>query len=667
MNFERLNERQLSAVKATEGYVRVIAGAGSGKTSVLVNRYLYLVNELAIDSDSILCITFTRKARNEMVERIRKEVPDDQSLDFVMTYHSLGSHFLKEEIKVLGYPSNSFRIFDERDTKKVLNRIYEDHDMKLDNPSLEDIRDRITAYKKREEYIPLMMNRDYASHILTKRKTMDDEIIDCYLLNQRKGRWLDFDDLIFYTHYILKHHDDIKKKWQAKFDYFEVDEAQDTSLVEYEILEMLSSRCHNLFVVGDPDQNIYEWRNSTNQILLDFDKKHQNCKTFMLVDNYRSTKNILDASNRLISNNLNRVKKDLFALKEEGEKVRYEKMPDENAQALKIVSLIRESIERKEDYKDNAILFRCNFYSLALEKKLRDERIPYEIIGAPSFYELSEIKDIIALIRIVLEEDDESLLRMINKPSRRFGKKKVEYLLSLSQTGSLLKTLRMHRNDIEFVGTEIESFLSVIEQVQKNVDTQGVMKSLNRLLEDSEYSDYLARLKNPSHYENMMTFLYSVSSEVGKDEKMTLRQYYEDNLKKKQEESVNRNRVSLLSIHASKGLEFRNVYVVGLDEPFFPHYKTIEERKDSGLEEERRLLYVAMTRAKDRLYLFSSEDICKKGEVSRFVYEIFPEMEKPRSVTEKRPGKDTKKKEPTIRKKKREKGVPDLMKLFGLK
>ncbi len=667
MNFERLNERQLSAVKETEGYVRVIAGAGSGKTSVLVNRYLYLVNELAIDSDSILCITFTRKARNEMVERIRKEVPDDQSLDFVMTYHSLGSHFLKEEIKVLGYPSNSFRIFDERDTKKVLNRIYEDHDMKLDNPSLEDIRDRITAYKKREEYIPLMMNRDYASHILTKRKTMDDEIIDCYLLNQRKGRWLDFDDLIFYTHYILKHHDDIKKKWQAKFDYFEVDEAQDTSLVEYEILEMLSSRCHNLFVVGDPDQNIYEWRNSTNQILLDFDKKHQNCKTFMLVDNYRSTKNILDASNRLISYNLNRVKKDLFALKEEGEKVRYEKMPDENAQALKIVSLIRESIERKEDYKDNAILFRCNFYSLALEKKLRDERIPYEIIGAPSFYELSEIKDIIALIRIVLEEDDESLLRMINKPSRRFGKKKVEYLLSLSQTGSLLKTLRMHRNDIEFVGTEIESFLSVIEQVQKNVDTQGVMKSLNRLLEDSEYSDYLARLKNPSHYENMMTFLYSVSSEVGKDEKMTLRQYYEDNLKKKQEESVNRNRVSLLSIHASKGLEFRNVYVVGLDEPFFPHYKTIEERKDSGLEEERRLLYVAMTRAKDRLYLFSSEDICKKGEVSRFVYEIFPEMEKPRSVTEKRPGKDTKKIEPTIRKKKREKGVPDLMKLFGLK
>jgi DNA helicase II / ATP-dependent DNA helicase PcrA len=668
MNLELLNDRQLQAVKETEGYVRVIAGAGTGKTRVLVYRYLYLVTELGIDPDSILCITFTRKARNEMVDRIRNELGPEMDLPYILTYHSFGSRFLKEEIRTLGYPS-SFRIYDERDTRKVLDRIFEDHERKMDGVSLEEIKEKITAYKKKEEYVSRMMDRSYMDHILTKRKTMDDEIIDCYLLNQRKGRWLDFDDLVIFTHYILKHHEDIRKKWQDKFGYIEVDEAQDTSTIEYEILEMLSQGSKNLFVVGDPDQNIYEWRDSDNHILLDFDKVHPSCKTFILVDNYRSTKNILDASNRLISHNNSRVEKNLLALKNEGEEIIYQKMETETEQAMKIVSLIRESIERKEDYKDNAILFRCNFYSLALENTLRNEHIPYEVVGAPSFYELSEMKDIMALIRIILEEDDESLLRMINKPSRKFGKKKVEYLLSIQQDDNLLRTLRMHQNDIEFVGSEVSSFLSFIEQIQMNVDSWPVMKSLNRIIEDSEYSDYLAKLKNPSHYENMMSFLSSVSSEIGKNEKTTLREYYQGSLKKKEEESVNRNMVSLLTIHASKGLEFKNVYIVGLDEPFFPHYKTIEERKDCGLEEERRLLYVAMTRAMDRLYLFSSNDIGKKGEVSMFIGEIFPDRmnevhhEKPKMTK----NKESTEKKQTPKKIRKEKGVPNLMKLFDLK
>lgn len=668
MDFSVLNERQLSAVKETEGYVRVIAGAGTGKTRVLVSRYLYLVTELGIDPDSILCLTFTRKARNEMIERIRNELGPDEELPYILTYHSFGSRFLKEEIKCIGYNS-SFRIFDERDTYKVLNKLFDDHGMKLDNLAFEEMKDKITSIKRKEEYIPLMMDHQYEEHILLKRKSIYDDIVDCYLLNQRKGRWLDFDDLIFYSHYILKHHSDIREKWQNMFSYFEVDEAQDTSKIEYEILEMLSCRCKNLFVVGDPDQNIYEWRDSDNRILLDFDKTHTPCKTFILVDNYRSTKNILDVSNRLIANNKNRVKKNLYALKEEGDKVTFEAVDTEYDSARKIAKLIQESVDRKEDYKDNAVLFRCNFYSLTLEKVLKSENIPYEIVGAPSFFELVEIKDIISLIKIIVEEDDESLIRMINKPSRRFGKKKVEYLLSLQTDEPLLSTLKKHRNDIEFVGTDIQLFLDVIERIQINADKWNALKCINRLIEDSGYEDYLAKLKNPSHYENLKAFVNSVSEDIKDDNKIVLKDYYLKHLKRKEQEIENKNTVSLLTIHASKGLEFKNVYIVGLDEPFFPHYKTIEERKDSGLEEERRLLYVALTRAKERLYLFSEKEVSDKNGVSRFVNELFPDEDIPKPVKKTSTKKDNKQKTEKIKpvKVRKPRGVPNLTDLFELK
>jgi DNA helicase II / ATP-dependent DNA helicase PcrA len=656
MDLNLLNERQLQAVKETEGYVRVIAGAGTGKTRVLVSRYLYLVSQLGIDPDSILCMTFTRKARNEMVNRIRTVLGKDMSLDYILTYHSFGSMFLREEIQSLGY-SHSFRIFDEYDTRKIINKIFENHDQKLDSVSLEEMRNYITKIKKKEEYIPRMMNHDYEDHILTKTRTLDDVMVDEYLLAQRRGRWLDFDDLILFTHYILKTFDSIRERWQDRFCYFEVDEAQDTSLVEYEILEMLSRKSGNVFLVGDPDQNIYEWRDSSNQILLDYDKNHPGCKTFLLVDNYRSTSNILEASNRLIANNQNRVKKDLFALKEKGEEVHFEGIDEERLVALRVASLIEQSIQRGEDYRDNAILFRCNFYSLMLENVLREKKIPYEVIGAPSFYEQSEMQDILALVKIVIEEDDKSLLRMINKPSRKFGKKKVEYLLSLQGNQPFLETLKRHRNDIEFVGTEISSFLDVIEDAMRNLDTQNAYKTLTRLVEDSEYSDYLFKLKNTSHYENMMEFLTLVHNETTGEKEITLREYYLTTLKKKEEEAIEKNNVPLLTIHASKGLEFRNVYIVGMDEPFFPHYKTLEERKESGLEEERRLLYVAMTRAMERLYLFSDTDEKKH---SRFIGEIFSEYSHP-EVRETRPKKEAKPKKERLRK---QKNVPNLFKLF---
>lgn len=662
MDFKELNDKQIEAVKETEGYVRVIAGAGTGKTRVLVSRYLYLVSELGIDPDSILCMTFTKKARNEMVMRIKSALGEDLSLPYILTYHSFGSLFLRQEIKCLGY-SHSFRIFDENDTKRVLEKIYQNHDMKLDSVSLEEMRTLITLEKKKEAYIPRMMNRQYESHILDKIKTMDDVIIDEYLLSQRQSRWLDFDDLITYTHYILKNHPDILKKWQDMFGYFEVDEAQDTSNIEYDILELLSSGCKNVFVVGDPDQNIYEWRDSDNRILLDYEKNHENCKTFILDENYRSTQNILDAANKLISHNQNRVKKDFIALKDEGEKVFFERMETEELTAMKISSFILESIQRKEDYKDNAILFRCGFYSLTLENILRKENIPYDVIGAPSFYEYSEIQDVVALIKIVFLEDDKSLLRMINKPSRKFGKKKVEYLLSMQRDETLFHTLQRHRNDIEFVGTEIHSFINAIEDAQKNNDIYNAYKTLNRLIEDLEYSDYLAKLKNPSHLENLNTFLMSIYNDVAinKDKIITLKDYYESTIKKREEEMTEKNAVSLLTIHASKGLEYKNVYIVGLDEPFFPHYKTLEDRKDSGLEEERRLLYVAMTRAKDRLYLFSEADIGDKNQPSRFISEIF-ENEKCYVKPTKKQAKE-KKEKPKLAKK--EKNVPNLFNLFN--
>lgn len=628
MYLEELNDKQLLAVKETEGYIRVIAGPGTGKTRVLTSRFIYLVQELAIDPDSILCMTFTRKAMNEMKDRIRKEIGNDTYLKYVLTYHSFGSLFLREEIRCLGY-TRGFKIYDENNQWTLLKKLYDEKGIVLSDTLFQDTKDMIHEIKKTEIYIPRMYDRHYEDKILDQVNTMEEKIINSYLLNQRKNRWLDFDDLIFYTHYILSHYPDIKNAWQDRFSYVEVDEAQDTSAIENEIIEMLSDKCKNLFVVGDPDQNIYEWRDSDNRILLEFGDRHPECKTFTLEKNYRSTKIIISNSNRLIKHNQKRIEKKLIALKDEGSIVSYEHLSDCYEEAALIANRILATKENGFSYRDIAVIYRCNFLSKAMEDMLRIRNIPYYVVGSVSFYSLSEIQDLIALIKLFLFEDDESFKRIINRPTRKFGKKKIDYLETIrNENESLYHALLRNRNDIQFIESDISSFLDSFEKIKDMQREWGLEKVINHIYDDSEYHDYLMGLKNVSHLENAEVFLNDIKEYARNKEDASLLDYYQIYLENIDETRKDYDCVFLMTIHAAKGLEFRDVHVIGLDEGVCPHKKTIAERKDDGLEEERRLLYVAMTRAKDYLYLYSERKNGFSGECfpSRFLKEIFPEL-----------------------------------------
>lgn len=626
MYLKELNEKQLEATKAIDGYIRVIAGAGTGKTRVLTSRYLYLVKEMNIDTDNILCMTFTRKAMNEMKDRIRKELSDTCSLKYIQTYHSFGSLFLKEEIKVLGY-LHGFKIYDEIDQKRILKDLYKKRDIELDDMLLQDIKDIIYREKKKEIYINRMYDHSYTNHILDNIRTLEETIIDEYLLRQRKDRWLDFSDLILYTHYILKNYEEIKEKWQSRFLYIEVDEAQDTSPIENDIIEILASKCKNLFVVGDPDQNIYEWRESDNKILLSFDKMHKNCKTFTLEKNYRSTSNIIEISNNLIKHNKKRIDKTLYTVKGKGKEVEHKTYYDSNIEAIELVKTIQKEKEEGINYKEMAILYRCNYQSKDVENALKENSIPYHIIGGTSFYSLTEIKDLISLIKLYLFEDDESFIRMTNKPSRKFSKKKIEYLESIRGNNSLLKALSINRNDEEFSSSDVFYFVDLLKRIKDNEHEWGLAKVINNLYEESGYHDYLEGLKNKSHLENATAFIQDIREFALAHIEFTLEDYFHLYLENIDETRKDYDCVYLMTVHAAKGLEFNSVHVIGLNEMLFPHKHALETNDKDAIEEERRLLYVAITRAKENLYLYSENtghtNFTFSYAQSRFIKELF--------------------------------------------
>lgn len=602
MDWNGLNEKQKEAIQDTEGYVRIIAGAGSGKTKVLVNRYLYLVEEKKVNPERILCLTFTRKAAKEMERRIRKEVPLLPE-DSVLTYHSFCSRFLRKEIVLLGYP-HGFRIYDEEDTSSLLKRLLNRRHIPIDKSILESLKLEIFRYKTESEYIFRMMNPIFKDHIVLDTLNNETrEIIDEYLLNQRKGKWLDFDDLIFYTRYLLLQYPDVLSSWQDKYDYLQIDEAQDSSRFEFDILEMISAKKKNLFLVGDPDQNIYEWRNSDNSILVNFDKKHKGTKTHILSINYRSPSQVLEVANALISHNKKRVKKELLSFQGEGEEVSYYRLSNVNSMAENIAFEIEKSKERGEDYKDNVILYRCNFSSQDVIPTLKEHNIPFQVVDDSDVYSTSDGKDILALMRLVYDSDDKAFTRMINKPKRKFGKKKLEYLLSLQKEKSLLETLKDNLKDEAFKDLPLKDFLNAMDQAREKKDKP--YEAFLSLLDDSGYAFYLQNLKAPSHLDNVKEIEKDTQEYMEKHPEIkTLKDLYVSFFKEKENRVHESDKVLLMTVHASKGLEFKNVYVITLNEGIFPYRKALEERKD-GWEEERRLLYVAITRTKEHLFLFS--------------------------------------------------------------
>ena len=623
-----LNEKQLEAVMATEGYLRVIAGAGSGKTKLLVSRYAYLVKEYGINSANILCVTFTNKAAGEMKRRIRSLIGQEYDTSLICTYHGFCVRVLREDIEKIFYPKE-FQIIDNAQQKAILGDIYQKFELKLDHASFEKIIKQIAFFKAtHRDYVSKMCCTDHC-RIMPEIVTVDDQIIEEFLQKQKQIYAMDFHDLLYFVLDIFNRCPEVLEKWQDRLNYIQVDEFQDSSNTEMELVDRLSEKHKNLMIVGDPDQNIYEWRGSDVKLLVDFDKTHIPTRTVILNQNYRSTPQILCCANTLIEKNVFRLKKDLFTKSGDGVQVYHYHEKNEYAEADRIIANIHQI--RKEtgcNYADFAVLYRSGFLSRVIEKKFTENGVPYEIFGGVKFYQRMEIQDVMAYLRLVAFDDDISFKRIVNKPRRKFGRIKLQRLLALQKDGeSLFQTLQDNLEDPTFKGSGAKEFVAVINEVRRLRQTIPLSECVERICTDSGYEKYIRELGDMERFENLSEFKRIASEyENNFGEQVSLKEFINQiSLQSEDDGEEACDMVKLMTIHAAKGLEFPYVFIIGFSEGIFPSAKTIEERKKMGLEEERRLCYVAITRAEKRLFLLDSEGYTQNGKQklpSRFLKEI---------------------------------------------
>lgn len=633
--FGGLNEQQSAAVRATEGFVRVIAGAGSGKTRLLVNRYAYLVDDYGIDPANILCVTFTNKAAAEMRRRINSILGDGYDTSLICTYHGFCARLLREDPEKLYLPKD-FRIIDESMQRSMLEEIYQKYDLRLDYASFGAILKKISRFKADTSYVESMCS-PRKCQIYPSCESVEDKIIEDFLQRQKSTYSLDFTDLISFALYLLTTNAEVREKWQERLNYIQVDEFQDSSKREMQLVDILCDRYRNLLIVGDPDQNIYEWRGSDVKLLVDFDKNHEPTETIFLNRNYRSTPQILKCANSLIDKNELRLKKDLYTLTPPGADVVHfhAKSDSLEAEAIcdEIARLKREASMRNSDI---AILYRSGFLSRVIEKRLVEVGIPYEIYGGVRFYQRMEVLDLIAYLRVIAYGDDASLKRIINTPRRRFGRSKLTALCMLKddiqplgapENPNLYELLKLHLNDSIFASSRAAEFVSFVEDMRARRGSMRISELVRTVTTDSGYEQFIRELGDEERLENLAEFK-RMADEFEKNfgEELTLEEFLNQLAMQSGEGSdEDKDTVKLMTIHAAKGLEFPAVFVTGFSEGIFPSSKTIEERRRPGLEEERRLCYVALTRAMKRLYLTDSEGASQNGTKklpSRFLYEI---------------------------------------------
>jgi DNA helicase-2/ATP-dependent DNA helicase PcrA len=640
---EKLNEEQKAAVLATEGYVRVLAGAGTGKTRALTSRYCYLVSKLGVAPKNILCVTFTNRAANEMKSRVRSMLGDNLDLGYVCTIHAFCVQLLREDVHVLHFPKE-FLILDTEDEKDILERVFEDMHLTLRDTTIKRTIDEVLEGKKMqtESYIDdfYLLNNDELKARFAAAKDRDEEIFLRYLYEQKKCFGLDFNDLINFASYILKNFPDIRAKWQDRMEYVMIDEFQDVSLRQYTIAQVLSGKHKNLFIVGDPDQTIYTWRGSHMHLFLDFDKKFPDAKTIVLDANYRSTPEILKAADCVISNNKLRYPKKLRAVRPGGKKPLYFHAKSEKEEAEwisgEILTLKGEGIP----YGRIGVLYRAHYLSRALEEAFIKEKIPYRIFSGVEFYGRREIRDMVCFLRMLTDGDDNAFLRTVNLPSRKIGKKKLEFLREYSELHgkSLYDSLKDNLENEIFEKTGAKSYAEAVESVrlevilQEEAVAQGLMRDPDReapmlsdilqmVLDRTGYESYLRLQGDQERLDNEAEFKRAVA-DAGQDCDTTLRDFLGrialfTNLD--QEEKA--DTVKLMTVHTAKGMEYPCVFLCGLNEGVFPSRKVL---MPDDMDEERRLAYVAMTRAKDRLYLSDSEGVTNDGVFkypSRFIFE----------------------------------------------
>jgi len=440
---------------------------------------------------------------------------------------------------------------------------------------------------------------------------------------------LDFQDLLNFTLYLFKKNEAVQRKWQEKLNYIQVDEFQDSSAKEMALIDVLSAHYKNLMIVGDPDQNIYEWRGSDVKLLVEFDQTHENCQTQFLTKNYRSTSKILRCANTLIAKNKYRLKKDLYTENGEGKDVVYYHEKNEYDEADRIVGIIKSLKEENSyNYSDFAVLYRSGFLSWPIEKKLNEQGIPYEIFGGIKFYQRMEIQDVIAYLRLICFDDDIAFKRIVNKPRRRFGKVKMQRLLALkAENDSLFETLCKSLDDDVIKKSEAKTFAELILSMRQRILVDGVSDLVAAVCVESGYESYIRELGDMERFENLAEFKrIAEEQEKSEGEPLSMDEFLgRIALQMSENDKPNKDNVKLMTVHASKGLEFPVVFIMGLSESIFPNAKTIEERGDFGLEEERRLCYVAITRARERLTLLESEGFSASGSPktpSRFLREI---------------------------------------------
>mgnify|MGYP004521865101 FL=1 len=620
VSYSSLNDKQKEAVIDESKHLRIIAGAGSGKTRVLTMRIAYLIEQKHINPKNVLAITFTNKAANEMKNRISEMLGEAGDGAFISTIHSLCVRILKEEIGVFGYPKN-FTIVDADDQKTILKEAYKEFNIDKKDLSYGSALDYIANCKYEELSYEKAMDQAYG-----EKKLVDKANVYKYYDERLKSLYaLDFDDLILFTVRLFKLHKDILKKWSSKFIYIHVDEFQDIDKTQYELIKLLSSTHDNVYVVGDPDQTIYTWRGADVNIIVNFDKDFKNTKTIILNQNYRSTNNILEGANSLIKYNKSRVPKDLFSENGDGDKIVHKTLPDETSEAYYIVSCIQSLLKQGYEYNDIAILYRSNYLSREVEKVFIENRIPYVIYGGIRFYERMEVKDILSYLRLIVTGDDLAFQRVINQPKRGIGQKSIDTIFSLAKENNISMYEVVKQGLFAKNQSVLESFVDMVERWKSSLDGKPLEEVLTDVFEQSGYRSMLEKENEIERIENVKSLIDDIKDYQETYPGSTLADYlsmislYTDKANTDGSASV-----SLMTIHASKGLEFKVVFVVGLSEGIFPSERTMLEQK--GVEEERRLAYVAYTRAKEKLTLTDTSSfsyvVNSAKTTSRFVNEV---------------------------------------------
>ena len=631
MSLKYLNSTQKSAVEAVDGPVLIFAGAGSGKTRFLTHKLFYLVNEGLFKPEEILAVTFTNKAAKEMKVRVMKLLKANELSLSIGTFHSICARILREDIQVLGF-SKHFAIYDVKDQLDVIKVLYEKNDISKTLITPSQLRNQISLFKNKM-IDPKTVER-------RSRTILEKTVSKIYAEYQKSLKLndaLDFDDLLTFPLEIFNKKPSILKKYQTRWKYILVDEYQDTNRAQFEFLTLLAQKHQNICVVGDDDQSIYGWRGAEISNILDFEKNFSSFRVFTLEKNYRSTQEILNAATAVVMNNDKRANKNLIAANGPGEALGLIETNDEQEEASAIVSLIEKEIKlNKRTFNNFSVLYRTNAQSRALEESFIRQGIPYNIIGSLRFYERKEVKNVLAYLRLVVNvRDTISLRRIINFPARGIGAKTIDKCVQQSEKDKIefIDVLK-NPDKMDIRGKQanaLSKFYNIIKKYHDLREKLSASELARSLIEEIGVLSYFKNSTEPDakdRFDNVAELLTSIEEFSGRDQEASLGRFLEDVSLQTDIDHWNDsdNRVTMMTIHSSKGLEFPVVFIAGMDEGLFPLFNSIDDKKE--LEEERRLFYVALTRAEERVYILYATNRRRMGVEmvnglpSRFINEI---------------------------------------------